>query len=261
VPELAARALEICLDRCDFADAILYSDTPVVGRFRHERIEKLKSIADYSHFCLRVMPVLIDTPFVLVIQWDGYVVDPGAWANAFRKYDYIGGVIHQKQGNVVGNGGFSLRSRKLLKALPSLPGSRLNEDMVICQMFRKTLETDFGIRFAPEKIAERFSYEDQYPGKSTFGFHAAPNFWRHESDEEVLRVCTSMRESWLTSFFFYGLLQESLSHGRVALARSLYGLARQTRSAAGLKTAMAPSVSRQQVALVLDLLEQGHVGN
>lgn len=256
-PDLAARALERCLDRCDFADAVLFSDTSVAGRFRHEKIEKLRSIADYSDFCLRGMPKMIDTPFVLVIQWDGYVVDVSAWANAFRKYDYIGGVIHQTQGNVVGNGGFSLRSRKLLKALPALPGSRLNEDIVICRMFRETLETKFGIRFAPEKIAERFSYEDQYPGKATFGFHGPPNFWRHESDAEVLHICKRMGDRWLTSFYFYGLLQELLSHDRVGLAKSLYSLARKARSASVLKNVMAPSVPRHQVGLVLDLLERG----
>jgi hypothetical protein len=64
---------------------VLFSDTPVAGRFRHEKIEKLKSIADYSDFCLRGMPRMINTPYLLVIQWDGYIVDASAWANAFRK--------------------------------------------------------------------------------------------------------------------------------------------------------------------------------
>jgi hypothetical protein len=236
---------------------VLFSDTSVAGRFRHEKIEKLRSIADYSDFCLRRMPKMIGTPFVLVIQWDGYIVDTTAWANAFRKYDYVGAVVHDnKRSAFVGNGGFSLRSRKLLKALPSLPVSRLNEDIVICQMFRTTLETKFGIRFAPEKTAERFSYEDQYTGRATFGFHGAPNLWRHESDAEVVQICRRMVDAWLTSFFFYGLLQESLSHGREALAGELYALARKSRSALALKSAMAPSVPRHQVGLILDLLER-----
>ena len=51
-----ARALEICLDRCDFADAVLFSDTSVAGRFRCEKIDKLSPLADYSDFCLRGMP-------------------------------------------------------------------------------------------------------------------------------------------------------------------------------------------------------------
>jgi Protein of unknown function (DUF5672) len=240
---------------------VLFSDTAVAGRFRHEKIEKLRSISDYSDFCLRGMPRMINTPFLLVIQWDGYIVDASAWANAFRKYDYIGAVVHSKRGTFVGNGGFSLRSRKLLKALPTLPGSRLNEDVVICQIFRETLEKKFGIRFAPEKIADRFSYEDQYPGKSTFGFHAAPNLWRHESDEEVLRICRRMGDAWLTSFFFYGLLQESLGHERVGLARSLYAMARRTNNAAALMAAMAPSVARHRVELVLDVLERDYARN
>ncbi len=183
-PALAARALELCLDRCDFGDAVLFSDVPVAGRFRHVTIGRLGSLDDYSRVCLRTMPGLIKTEFALVVQWDGYVVNPGAWASAFRKYDYIGATIYRKDGPpAVGNGGFSLRSRKLLDALPKLPAvPGVNEDWVISGVFRKTLENDFGVRFAPQALAERFSYEMKPPSRATFGFHGAFNLWRQESD-------------------------------------------------------------------------------
>lgn len=260
-PELAARALELSIDRCDFGDAVLFSDSSVAGRFRHHKIERLKSIADYSHFCLRVMPGLVETPFVLVIQWDGYVVDPSAWANVFKKYDYVGAVIHHKLGNFVGNGGFSLRSRKLLKALPALPLSGdLHEDEVIGRVFKKTLEQDFGIRFAPERIAERFSYEDHFPGRSTFGFHGPPNLWRHESDDEVMRVCRQLPVARFATSYFYGLIQNCVQFGRGALASRLYALAREAKSGDALKGAFLRAMPSPVVARTLDILEAGYSG-
>jgi Protein of unknown function (DUF5672) len=230
-PLLAARALERCLDRCDFADAILFSDTPAAGRFRHVAVDRLKSLDDYSRFCLRTMPLRVETEFALVVQWDGYVVDPGAWASAFRKYDYIGAVIPEDGGIVVGNGGFSLRSRKLLDALPRLPlVPGVAEDWVISRVFRKSLENDFGIRFAPAALAERFSYEVKPPKRPTFGFHGMPNLWRHESDAEVLRIAGGGPQSWLTSKLYFLLIVRCLDNDRLSLAGSLYAMTRESQS-------------------------------
>src|SRR5688572_12154025 len=72
-PDLAARALEICLDRCEFADAVLFSNVAVPGRFRSEPIAPLRSLNDYTRFCLQELPVRIATGSVLLVQWDGYV--------------------------------------------------------------------------------------------------------------------------------------------------------------------------------------------
>ena len=45
------------------------------------------------------------------------------------------------------------------------------EDVVICRYIRARLEDDQNIRFAPEKVAEMFSYEMRKPNFNTFGFH------------------------------------------------------------------------------------------
>ena len=52
------------------------------------------------------------------MQWDGYAVNPGAWDAAFLDCDYLGAKWSwHKDAMRVGNGGFSLRSRRLLLAL------------------------------------------------------------------------------------------------------------------------------------------------
>ena len=259
-PALAARALELCVARADFADAILFSDAAVTGNFRRVPIAPLKSLEDYSRFCLRDMPGLTTTPFVLVVQWDGYVVDTDAWSNTFRTCDYIGAPIYSGDGNVVvGNGGFSLRSRRLLDALPALPPALgLPEDWVICRSSRPVLEQKYGVRYAPLALASRFAYEVKHPGKDTFVFHGPPNFWRHESDAEVLRIYASLPPRALIGFSFFGLMIGSLQHGRAALAEGLYGLSRAAWGADKIRAEMLRSIPPDLVEQTLAALEEGH---
>jgi hypothetical protein len=269
-PTLAARALELCIDRCDFGDALLFSDTPVAGRFRHVAIDRLNSLHDYSGFCLRTMPGLIETEFALVVQWDGYVVNPGAWASGFRKYDYIGAPIYDGRGlrgggdpPVVGNGGFSLRSRKLLDALPRLPFlPGISEDWIISSVLRKPLEEDFGVRFAPLALADRFAHEVRLPTRPTFGFHGIPNLWRYESDAEVLAILASVPPRSLVSNVFFLLLVNCLRNGREPLAGSLYELLRKDHSAQaiiGQMTRWIPLDMARQTIAALEQAAEGRV--
>jgi hypothetical protein len=227
-PDLAARALETSLDRCRFGDAILFSDKAVVGRFRHVRIAPLNSLSDYSYFVLRHLAALVRTRFALIVQWDGYVVDRTAWREQFRKFDYIGAPIHTKEGDVVGNGGFSLRSSKLLQATATLPiVKQLPEDILVSVTFRKLLEKDFGIRFAPLNVAQRFSYELGADFGSTFGFHGQFNLWRYETDEEVIRILNQRPRRVVFGRDSFALVVECLKHGRLGLAAQIYALFRK----------------------------------
>jgi hypothetical protein len=191
-PELAARALDICMAQCRFADAILFSHKSVATRARIVPISPLKSKADYSAFMLKELIRHIATPWVLVVQWDGFVVDASAWRDAFFEYDYIGASWpFHGEGFEVGNGGFSLRSMRLLQALADprfqFPPD-VNEDDVICRLYRRELETAFSIRFPSREIADQFAYEYTYPHSPTFGFHSARNLWRHVDDATMMNV-------------------------------------------------------------------------
>lgn len=115
----------------------------------------------------------ITTSHILVIQHDGFVLDGSAWDDAYLEYDYVGAPWLETDGFNVGNGGFSLRSMKLHRALAedNLIKGRQPEDAWICRVYRDGLEEDHQIKFAPDVIAHKFSYELHEPKDKTFGFH------------------------------------------------------------------------------------------
>jgi hypothetical protein len=162
------------------------------------------------------------------VQWDGYVVDPTAWREEFRHFDYIGAPIRTKEGAVVGNGGFCWRSRKLLQAAAQLPiVKHIPADILLSVTFRDTLEKDSGLRFAPLDIARRFSYELGPFSGPTFGFHGQFNLWRYEPDEEVIRIFNSKPKGTVFSRDSFALVVTCLRYGRRSLAEQLYALFRR----------------------------------
>jgi hypothetical protein len=191
-PGLAARALEISTAQCNFADAILFTHEVVPTSVRSVLIPRLQSKADYSTFMVKHLVNHVTTPWILVVQWDGYVLDAAAWSDTFFDYDYIGASWpFHPDGMNVGNGGFSLRSAKLLQALAEARFKLLdgvNEDDLICRVYRPLLEAEYGIRFAPAEVAARFAYEHGRPESPTFGFHAAFNLWRHVDDDTLMDI-------------------------------------------------------------------------
>ena len=89
----------------------------------------------------------------------------------------------------VGNGGFSIRSKKLLEIIskndfPFI--SNMNEDVQICRYYRAKLEKEFFIKFPTEELADKFSYERTLPNFQTFGFHGLFNMWRYLNDDEMI---------------------------------------------------------------------------
>lgn len=137
---------------------------------------QIKSKEEYSRFCVQELYKHVDTEFMLIFQWDGYVKNWKAWDWNFLNYDYIGATWWYKENNV-GNGGFSLRSKKLMQIVAQDPFIRQlhPEDDVICRKYRNFLEVKHGIKFAPEEVAKRFSIEGYRQAKSNwtdeFGFH------------------------------------------------------------------------------------------
>lgn len=228
-PALALRAIAESMALCDFGEAILFSDTPTQGPgIRHQPIEKLASRDDYSRFMLKDLVSFIQTPFVLIVQWDGYVLAPDAWRASFFDHDLIGAKWHwHKDGMNVGNGGFTLRSRKLLRAIggadfPFVP--QLNEDEQLCRLYRSRLEKEYGIRFAPESIADAFSYERSLPNAPTFGFHGLFNLWRHVDDREMTALSREFSPGIVRSIEFAELLVQYLVLRKFPVLKQLYAL-------------------------------------
>jgi hypothetical protein len=143
------------------------------------RIPAIASREDYSRFVMKELAGYVDTDFALLVQWDGFVVNAAAWSDDFLEHDYIGAKwIFHHDGHNVGNGGFSLRSKRLLEALrdPHIVPDEA-EDVAICRTYRPYLEQTHGIRFAPESVADRFAFEASYWTVPPFGFHGLFNFW------------------------------------------------------------------------------------
>lgn len=147
----------------------------------------------YNDFMIKKYSEYIDNKYVLHVQNDGFILNPDSWDNEFLNYDYIGALwtvvspdssYGVNQNNRVGNGGFTLRSKKFLdisaKYCPSHNG--LNEDVVVCRLHRDIF-LSHGIKYATDQIAAKFAIEDDeasdyigqkhsdYKTIKTFGFH------------------------------------------------------------------------------------------
>jgi hypothetical protein len=165
----------------------------------HVSIDAIPDISLYSRLMFQDVHKYVDTDFLLIFQSDGFILNSAAWSDKFLEYDFVGSPWFD---GVVGNGGFSLRSKKLMKAVSEIDltsprstalarrvGAVFNrgvademplrpdqvaEDHLICREFRAELGKQ-GMKFAPENVAEKFSLEHNwghpYTWTDQFGFH------------------------------------------------------------------------------------------
>jgi hypothetical protein len=156
----------------------------------------------YSEFVLYGLHHYIDTPYALIVQHDGWALNPDNWRDEWLTYDYVGGLTHaaltpyglyktmytwwgESDIRTVQNGGFSLRSKAMLEA-PSKYGIMrnqqaepmlMNEDVQVCCFMRPALE-NVGIQFCPDELSKYFSFEHLGPPHEgmdltkVFGHHA-----------------------------------------------------------------------------------------
>lgn len=187
------KALEYSCKGIDFGSVKLIThELPesLPKNIEYNFIKKINNLDKYSYNMIYNLSNYIDTDFALVIQSDGYVINPSCWRKDFLDYDYIGAPFSLPRDNIsyrdthnniirVGNGGFSLRSKKLID-IPNKLNLKwkpfhgyYNEDGFICCMYRDTYEKN-GCKIAPIDIAKYFSHEARIPeiqGIIPFGFH------------------------------------------------------------------------------------------
>lgn len=160
---------------------------------------------EYSRFLVYDLGDFIDTSHALIVQSDGYVVNPNEWNEKFLDFDYIGAPwplpkdnfsYRDPKGNLcrVGNGGFSLRSKKLLMLAKELNlewkdyFGFYNEDGFYCCHQRESYENN-GCKFAPIEIASIFSQEniiEENKNLTPFGFHGKNNHYFKETQPFLL---------------------------------------------------------------------------
>lgn len=175
--EATLEALKTCLAYCDVAEVLFFTHASfpaneVPPEIRIIPVQKITSAKAYSQFILKNVVDHIATSHCLIVQWDGHVTGPARWRTEFLEYDYIGASWPQfDDGHDVGNGGFSLRSRRLMEACRA-PGFAAHhpEDVAIGRTNRAYLE-GLGLRFAPKALADRFAAERAGDPADSFGYH------------------------------------------------------------------------------------------
>jgi Protein of unknown function (DUF5672) len=150
---------------------------------RHFPIAPFPSVDDAMNYLWYGVPRPIETSHFLMVQWDSGIVSPAQWSDDFLVYDYVGapwgwhGDAHE-----VGNGGFSLRSRRLMQHIAErrerFPLGHPEDDF-LCRKYRSELERH-GFRWAPIDAASRFSFERTgFSGSDRhFGYHGIFNWPR-----------------------------------------------------------------------------------
>jgi len=188
---------------------------------------------EYGWFMMFALWRVVHTEFALVVQEDGWVVNGANWRDEFLDCDYIGAPIHlakidtpqgtywrnsfawaeeqQKPDHIVTpiqNGGFSLRSRRLMRALVDHPHIRveipppdvvegdplrmhwqhnaLHEDVQLSGVLRPALEA-VGIRFAPLELARSFAIEHAGP-QLHHGYNAMTLFGHHARVRQLVSL-------------------------------------------------------------------------
>ena len=216
-------ALRASLDQIDFAQCLLFTDHApgtVDPRIQIVRIPRVRSACDYSKFMLDELADYVKTDHCLIVQWDGFILDSRQWKPEFLHYDYVGAPWPKfGTGEDVGNGGFSLRSRRLLEACRDREFVRGDaEDVAICRVNRRFLEVKHGLCFADRKVAEHFAFERNVPANKTFGFHGIFNMIQAVGADRFWEIYSSLDDR-RTAFVDYWLLMRQLRQSRLAIAR------------------------------------------
>jgi len=206
----ALRSIEFCAGQLPGSRGLLFSPVPppnISSGIKHVQIKPFGYL-EYGLFVLYSLGEFIETDFALIVQDDGWILDAGNWRSEFLNYDYLGAPVHfarikQDDGRLlyrrgfswiadmangamvenVYNGGFSLRSRRLLNAPRLLgldfciPAPNISqaapysmqwdsdaalEDVWLCLTAREKLEHE-GMRFPELEVAKNFSIEHAAP--------------------------------------------------------------------------------------------------
>lgn len=192
--ERAIKALKYSTKGINFGEVLLITDKHIIEEnIRVEKIEPL-DYDGYSKFIVYDLHKYIKTDYALIIQDDGFVINPNQWNDNFLNYDYLGApwplphddITYRDSFNNlirVGNGGFSLRSKKILSLATELElewksyFGCYNEDGFFTCHNRHIYEEN-GCVFAPLDVAKYFSHEIHIPendGIIPFGFHGKHN--------------------------------------------------------------------------------------
>jgi len=212
--EKSLRSMLIAMDQVDFKRAALITDSSktnmsmfssVIDRHNIDVYDMKADLNDnlqnddanrvgFNQLFIDETNKHMTDDFCLNVQHDSTVINSSLWNPEFLRYDYVAApwpmnIIQAsdmvagriaKIPNVVGNGGFSLRTRKYVEESAKLDWLHKNEDLNIC-VFNYENMVSKGIKFAPPYLASEFAVEHPVPEKvfarsllftyNSFGFH------------------------------------------------------------------------------------------
>ena len=206
--ENTIKAIHTCMNVASFGEVKFVTTDENVQKYKdqlssdgivvEEQVRPLTNIDEYNEYILYHLYKHIDTEYCLLVQDHAFIINPDAWKDEFLEYDYIGAPWPWRENSYVtpfdehirvGNGGFSLRSKKLLEVpnkvdIPFRPAEQpefykmfgatnTHEDGNICVHNRHIFQEQ-GCKFAPLEVAKYFSHEtplDENRGIIPFGYH------------------------------------------------------------------------------------------
>ena len=189
------QAVKHCMKHVEFEKIKIVSCIP----FKSDKIEciHIKPISqlEYGVLLTKYLKDIIDTDYCLTVQSDGFIIDGNYWNDEFFEYDYIGAPwLDIKAKNNVGNGGFSLRSKKFLEVSSTFnyrpdiqfqphikPGELITPEDWFCCVYMYDEMIKNGIKFPSMSLAYQFSVEhpsffkiynrSKIETYKSFGFH------------------------------------------------------------------------------------------
>lgn len=173
--------LEQCLKYADFGEVCLLTNDEYFTHsiIKNKHIPSIKTMDEYSLFFIRELWKCFDTKFCMTAHHDGFIINPESWTDKFLNYDYIGAPwkfygprfqdILSQPG--IGNGGFTLRSKKICKYVSeNYFIINDNEDKYYSNVI-DCHKPDY-IKYPSVKLALQFSQESLFdPNIRPFGFH------------------------------------------------------------------------------------------
>ena len=174
-----------------FGRSILFSFIPPPTMLsKSERIQIPPINIDGANIWLNTgLPPFIETEKCWIVHEDGFCIDESKWKPEFLDWDYLGAAWAD---GVVGNGGNTIISRRLMQAAMRLPFSvkvypppdgwaYYASDVWLCRIHREFLESK-GFKWAPRDLALEFSVEQLGADFPSMGYHGrtvVPHIYDH----------------------------------------------------------------------------------
>ena len=199
---ITERVIADCISKANFGDILIYTDKPDLIRIDPNRrartilCENFPNKKEAGQFYYSEAMKNVKTDFALMLEWDAGIINPANWRSEFFDYDYIGAPWNTGDDMKVGNGGFTLMSKRLGQFLcdhrREFP---VYTDWDVCRTWRRQLEQAGNFKWAPYGVAQDFSWELAPRSPSSFGWHGAFHWYATLARDELVARAKLLTET------------------------------------------------------------------